>query len=140
MEKAKTIAVNLLVTALIVVLLVWGNTWYRQWRQFNWGEKALATNHVNAAISAYEAAIHMYTPMSPLVERSAARLWEITLRCEKGGDLERALIACRALRSSFYADQGLFQPGKQWIARCDAKIAELLKKRESQQTKPNSQG
>src|SRR5512146_648377 len=127
MDKAKTVAVNLLVTALIALLLVWGNTWYRQWQQFKWGEKALAANRVIPAIAGYESAIHMYTPFSPLVERSAARLWEIAVRCEKGGDLDQALIACRALRSSFYADRGLFQPGKRWIARCDAKIAELLK-------------
>ncbi|HEX9022708.1 MAG TPA: hypothetical protein VF799_02610 [Geobacteraceae bacterium] len=135
MEKAKTIAVNLLVTALIAILLIWGNTLYRQWQQFRCGERALAANRIIPAIAGYEAAIHMYTPLSPLVERSAARLWEITARCEKSRDLEQALIACRALRSSFYADRGLFQPGREWIARCDAKIAELLKARESLKTK-----
>ncbi len=127
MEKAKTITVNLLVIALLSILLIWGNTCYRQWRQFNNGEKALAENRLVAAIAGYESAIHMYTPMSPLVERSAARLWEIVRRCEAQGDPERALIACRSLRSSFYATRGLYQPGREWIARCDAKIAELVK-------------
>ncbi len=127
MEKAKTITVNLLVIALLSILLIWGNTCYRQWRQFNNGEKALAENRLVAAIAGYESAIHMYTPMSPLVERSAARLWEIVRRCESQGDPERALIACRSLRSSFYATRGLYQPGREWIARCDAKIAELVK-------------
>src|SRR5512136_3053799 len=102
MEKAKTIAVNLLVIALLSILLIWGNTWYRQWRQFNNGEKALAANRIIASIAGYESAIHMYTPMSPLVERSAARLWEIVRRCETQRDLERALISYRSLRSSFY--------------------------------------
>ncbi len=128
MEKVKTIAVNIAVIALVSVLLVWGSTWYRQWRQFKGGEAALARNDVIAAIAGYESAIHMYTPLSPLVDRAAQRLWEIAARSEAGGDPERALIACRALRSSFSAARGLYQPGKQWIARCDAKIAELLKK------------
>jgi hypothetical protein len=127
MDKAKSIAVNIAVTALICILLIWGNTWYRQWRQFNRGEEALKAGDVIAAIAGYESSIHMYTPMSPLVERSAERLWEITLRCGANGDTERALIACRSLRSSFYAVAGLHQPGKGWIARCDGKIRELVK-------------
>ena len=130
MEKAKTIAVNVIVIALISILLIWGNTWYRQWRQFDNGEEALAKNDLIAAIAGYESAIHMYTPLSPLVERAAAKLWEIALRCERDGDQERALIACRSLRSSFYSTRGLYQPGAEWIARCDAKIAELVKLRE----------
>jgi hypothetical protein len=136
MEKAKTIAVNMAVIALLSVLLIWGNTWYRQWRQFNRGEQALAGNNVIAAIAGYESAIHMYTPLSPLVERSAERLWEIARRCEAKGDTKRALIACRSLRSSFYAAAGLYQPGKEWITRCDAKIAELVKQRDNRQSKP----
>jgi hypothetical protein len=130
MEKAKTIAVNLSVIALLSVLLIWGNTWHRQWRQFNRGEQALQGGNVIAAIAGYESAIHMYTPLSPLVERSAERLWEIARRCEAKGDSKGALIACRSLRSSFYAAAGLYQPGKEWIACCDAKIAQLLKTRE----------
>jgi len=127
MEKTKTIAVNMAVIALLSVILIWGNTWYRQWRQFNIGEQAMARNEIIAAIAGYESAIHMYTPFSPLVGRSAERLWEIVRRCEETGDTERALIACRSLRSSFYAARGLCQPGKEWIARCDAKIAQLVK-------------
>ena len=130
MEKAKTIAVNIIVIAFLSVFLIWGNTWYRQWRQFDKGEKALAGNDVITAIAGYESAIHMYTPFSPLVERSAAKLWEIAQRCETGGDHERALIACRSLRSSFYSARSLYQPGRVWIARCDVKIAELVKLQE----------
>jgi hypothetical protein len=127
MEKAKTIAVNIAVIALFIVILIWGNTWYRQWTQFNKGEEALAGNDVIAAIAGYESAIHMYTPLSPLVERSAAKLWEIVQKCESGGDQERALIACRSLRSSFYSTRGFYQPGREWIVRCDAKIEELVR-------------
>jgi hypothetical protein len=126
MENVKTIAINILVIAILAILLIWSNTWFRQWQQFNKGEEALAGNDLIAAIAGYESAIHMYTPLSPLVESSASKLWEIAQGCEMRGDLERALIACRSLRSSFYAARGLYQPGKEWIARCDAKIAELM--------------
>lgn len=130
MDKAKTIAVNMAVTALLCILIIWGNTWYRQWRQFHKGEQSLAVNNVIAAITAYDSSLHMYTPFSPLVERSAQRLWEIAGSCEAKGDTERALIACRSLRSSFYAVRWLCQPGREWIERCDGKIAELVKLRD----------
>ena len=129
MERLKTIAVNVVVIAIIFALIVWGNTRHRQRRQFDSGEAALARNDFVAAITGYQSAIHMYTPFSPLVERSAERLWEITRRCEEKGDTEIALISCRSLRSSFYAVRGLYQPGNAWIARCDARIAELVKAR-----------
>ena len=126
MEKAKTIAINIAAIAVLAIMLIWGNTWYRQWSQFNRGEKALAAGDYIAAIADYESAIHMYTPGSPLVERSAERLWGIAEGFERSGDLERALIAFRSLRSSFYAARGLYTPGKEWIARCDTKIDALV--------------
>jgi hypothetical protein len=131
MDKAKTLAVNIAVIVILCILLIWANTWYRQWSQFKSGEAALARHDTITAIAGYASAIHMYTPLSPLVERSAQRLWQITLICEGNGDTERALVACRSLRSSFYAVRSLYQPGQLWIALCDAKIAELVKIRKN---------
>lgn len=127
MDKAKTIAVNMAVIAMLAIILIWGQTLFRQWRQFDRGEAALAGGDYIAAIAGYESAIHMYTPGSPLVERAAERLWAIGEGLERAGNMERALIAYRSLRSSFYATRGLFQPGKEWIARCDGRIAGILK-------------
>jgi hypothetical protein len=127
MEKVKTIAVNAAVIALISLVLVWGNTFYRQQVQFEKGEKAVAAGDFLAAVAGYESAIHMYTPLSSLVDRSAQRLWELGGMAAQGGDLPRALIAYRSLRSSFYAVAGICPPGEQWIRRCDSRIAELLK-------------
>ncbi|MBI1922222.1 MAG: hypothetical protein HYS23_14200 [Geobacter sp.] len=127
-EKAKTIAANLLVIALMMLLMIWGNTWWRQRTQFTKGEKALAERNYIAALAGYEAAIHMYTPASSLVEKSAERLWEIGAMHEQAGDPQKALVAYRALRSSFYSTHGLIRPGEDWIARCDARIAEILKR------------
>jgi hypothetical protein len=127
MEKVKTIAVNVAVIALISLLLIWGNTYYRQQAQFDKGEKAWAAADFLGAVAGYESAIHMYTPLSSKVERSAQRLWDLGGLAAKGGDLPRALIAYRSLRSSFYAVAGLYSPGEEWIRKCDARIAELLK-------------
>lgn len=126
MEKVTIIAVNIIAVALVCLVLIWANTYYRQRVQFQKGEAALKSGDYIAAIAGYESAIHMYTPGSPLVDESAQKLWAIGTAFERGGDLQRALIAYRSLRSSFYAARGLYIPGQQWIARCDRKIAELL--------------
>lgn len=127
-ERTRNIFANVTVIAVIALVLIAGNTWWRQRTQFHRGESALAARDYMAAIAGYEAAIHMYTPGSSLVERSARRLWEMGGEFERAGDLERALIAYRALRSSFYAARWLLQPGQEWIAACDRKIGEILQR------------
>ena len=127
MDKIKTISANILVIVFISLILVWGATWYRQWAQFARGEEARSSGNFIAAIAGYEAAIHMYTPGSPLIGRSAEKLWAIGEELERRRDAAGALVAYRSLRSSFYAARGLTTPGREWIARCDARIAELLK-------------
>ena len=127
MDKLKTVAVNGVVIAVAAVLLVWGNTWHRQRTQFQRGEAALASGNYIVAIAGYESAIHMYTPGSSVVERAAERLWSIGGAYEQKGDQAGALVAYRSLRSSFYAVRGLTSPGGGWIARCDDKIAALVK-------------
>lgn len=127
MEKCKTIVVNVLVIMVAAILLIWGNTWYRQRTQFIRGETALAARDYIAAIAGYEAAIHMYTPGSSLVQDAAVKLWAIGEGFERAGDPTRALIAYRSLRSSFIAVRGLTTPGREWIARCDDRIAALIK-------------
>jgi hypothetical protein len=126
MDRFKTIAVNAAVIAVISLLLFWGNTRYRQQAQYELGVKALAAGDYIGAIGGFEMAIHMYTPFSSLVGESAQQLWHIGEELERQGDLRRALIAYRALRSSFYAVHGLTQPGADWIARCDERVAQLV--------------
>jgi len=125
-EKTKTIAVNILAIGLIAVLLIWGETYRRQLTQFRKGEAAWAVRDFPGAVAGYESAIHMYTPGSSMVYTSARRLWEIGELSEGAGDIPRALVVYRALRSSFYAIHCLATPGTDWIARCDVRIARLI--------------
>lgn len=127
MEKVKTVAVNVAFVALLSVVLIWGNTLYRQHVQFGKGEQGLAAADFPGAVAGFESAIHMYTPGSSLVDRSAQRLWELGGMAEQRGDIPRALIAYRALRSSFYSAAWVLSPGEEWIERCDARIAVLVK-------------
>jgi hypothetical protein len=127
LERTKTILVNVVVIAVISVLLFAAATQFRQWSQYRRAENALASrDHINA-IAGFESAIHMYTPFSPLVERSAARLWIIGRDMETRGETEKALVAYRALRSAFYSTHGLTRPGMNWIVLCDEKIRLLAK-------------
>lgn len=128
MDSFKSIILHALLIVLIAFALLWGSTLARQREQFARGEEARGRGDLIAAIAGYEAAIHMYTPWSSRVEASAERLWSLGEEQERKGDTARALIAYRSLRSSFYAVRGITMPGKEWIARCDGKIATLISK------------
>lgn len=127
LDRTKTVLLNGAVIAIASIFLFAAATQFRQWSQFNRGEKALVAGDQINAIAGFESAIHMYTPFSPLIERSAARLWIIGRDFEVRGDTEKALIAYRGLRSAFYATHGLFKPGMKWIVICDEKIKLLAK-------------
>ena len=116
---------TILITASLALVLMAGATQYRQWVQYSRGKAAEAARNPIAAIAGYESAIHMYTPGSPIVARSAQALWDIGMAFEAQRDSERALIAYRALRSSFFASRSFFLPGKEWIQRCNEKIVTL---------------
>ena len=125
-ERIATIAVNAALIALICLLLFFAGTWWRLQDQYALGEEAFRRGDFTGAVAGYESAVHMYIPFNGTVEKSAQQLWNIAEACERQGDINRALIAYRALRSSFYADRWLVTPGMEWITRCDTKIAALV--------------
>jgi hypothetical protein len=125
-DRIATIAVNAAVIILICLVLFFAGTWWRLQDQFTLGEEAFRRGDFTGAVAGYESAIHMYIPFNGTVEKSAQQLWIIAEGSERQGDVTRALIAYRALRSSFYAARWLVTPGMEWIDRCDAKIAALV--------------
>ena len=125
-ERITSIVVNAAVIVLICLVLFFAGTWWRLQDQFPLGEEAFRRGDFTGAVAGYESAIHMYIPFNGTVEKSARQLWNIAEACERQGDINRALIAYRALRSSFYAARWLVTPGMDWIARCDTKIAALV--------------
>ncbi|GAB4294338.1 MAG: hypothetical protein Fur0034_02140 [Desulfuromonadia bacterium] len=115
-----------IVTTLILSLILFiATVQYRQYTYYQRGVAAEAKGDLRGALSGYEAAIHFHTPFSPLVERSAARIWKIAEDAEKRGEIGFALIAYRALRSSFYAARSLYIPGERWIRGCNERIVQL---------------
>ena len=87
------------------------------------GEAFYAAGNMKLAMREYDTSMHFYFPLSPYMEKSAQRLWAIGRQFEKDGKPDWALIAYGDIRSSFYADRSVFTPGKDWIAKCDDKLA-----------------
>lgn len=125
-EQLKSIIANGIVIILISLLMFLAGTWWRMNTQFNVGEAAFRTGDFAAAVAGYESALHMYIPFHPTIEKAAEKLWQIGETNERLGDVNRALIAYRSLRSSFYAAHWLVTPGTAWIDKCDKKITALL--------------
>lgn len=125
-ERIKTIAVNAGVIIVLCLLLFTAGVWWRMAEQFRLGEEAFKRGDFTGAVAGYESAMHMYLPFNQTIEKAAQRLWQVGEANERLGDVSRALIAYRALRSSFYADRWLVTPGMTWIERCDRKIAALV--------------
>jgi hypothetical protein len=125
-EKIASILLNGSIIVLLCLLLFLASTWWRMTSQFELGEAAVRRGDFPAAVAGFESAVHMYLPFHPVIEKAAGRLWLIGESNEQLGDVNRALIAYRALRSSLYADHWLVTPGRDWIERCDKKIAALI--------------
>lgn len=125
-ERLKSIIANGLVIILLSLLMFFAGTWWRMSSQFSLGEAALGRGDFTGAVAGFESALHMYIPYHPTIEKAAERLWQIGETNERLGDVTRALIAYRSLRSSFYADHWLVTPGTTWIEKCDKKIAALI--------------
>ena len=125
-ETVRSIVVNGTVILVASLILFTASTWWRLESQYSLGEQALKKNDFAAAVAGFESALHMYIPFHPRIGQAAEQLWNIGENNERLGDIGRALIAYRALRSSFYADHWLITPGTDWIERCDKKIAVLV--------------
>jgi len=125
-EQLKSAIANGIVIILVSLLMFFGSTWWRMGSQFGQGEAALRRGDFTGAVAGFESALHMYIPYHPTIEKAAGRLWQIGETNERLGDITRALIAYRSLRSSFYADHWLVTPGTIWIEKCDKKIAAII--------------
>ncbi len=114
-----------LIGCVIFVVLIWGKVLYVQRVHFMKAEEYYKTAEWKLAIREYDFAMHAYSPWSPYIEKSAERLWAIGQIYEKEDKPYWAINAFSAIRSSFYASRSLFTPGKDWIDRCENKIAGL---------------
>lgn len=125
-QKVKEVLTTAAITLAIMIAMIWGRTYYSQWKQFDIGEEAFKKGNMRDAITGYESAIHMYTPGSGMVKTSIERLWQIGEIFERQNQNDWALLAYRSLRSSLYAVRSFYTPYPEWIERCNRKIAQIL--------------
>jgi hypothetical protein len=114
------------VILVILVGMVWANTYYRGRAEYIEGEKYFKEAMFKDAIAAYGTSVRMYTPFSSYVPASLQRLWEIGEGYRQTGQYDRALIAYRDLRSGVYAIRSIYSPYEEWIPRTDERIAQTL--------------
>jgi len=112
----------------ITLILIWGRTYWGSAENYQAGIKHLEAQDYIKAITFFDRSLHWYTPLNPYIEKSVRHLWEIGLQAEQRGDVRLALIAIRTIRQGFYAARSFYTPGKEWIARCNIKIASLTAK------------
>ena len=112
--------------SLVVLALVWIRAFFVSMHAYQEGEGDFKKQQHIKAITFFDRSIHWYTPFNPYVHKSAQRLWEIGTQAEQQGDIPLALIATRTIRRGFLAARSFYTPGRDWIDRCDAKIASLV--------------
>jgi len=121
--RVTSVAIGL---ALVVLTLVWTRAFFVSMHAYQEGEEYFKKQQHIKAITFFDRSIHWYTPLNPYVHKSAQRLWEICAQAEQQGDFQLALIATRTIRRGFLAARSFYTPGREWIDRCDTKIASLM--------------
>ncbi|NVL90205.1 MAG: hypothetical protein HWN69_04305 [Desulfobacterales bacterium] len=125
--KVISVAVGL---CFVVLVMIWARAFYGSTRAYHEGEAYFKKHQYIKAITFFDRSIHWYTPFNPYVRQSAERLWEISFQAEQQGDIRLALIAARTIRRGFYAARSFYAPGKEWISRCNTRIASLMTAKE----------
>jgi hypothetical protein len=114
-----------LLVVILFLLVVGVRVTYLQRSHYVAAEKYYKEANWKFAIREYDLAMHFYTPWGPYIERSAEKLWQVGEMFEKQDKLDWANIAYSSIRSSFYASRSLYTPGREWIEKCNDKIADL---------------
>ncbi len=116
-------SISMCLFLLLAVVVYVGVQGYREYHK---AATARIAGDLPEAITHYQRSIKWYLPGAPYVNRAADELWEVGVEAEKKGDRETALTAFQELRSSFYAARSFYTPGKEWIEKCNQKIAVLM--------------
>jgi hypothetical protein len=115
----------IIIPFLLVLALIWGRVLYLQGSHYYAGRSFGEQKDWKLAIREYDTSLHFYAPFSPFTDKAALGLWNIGRTFEDEGRLDWAQLAYSSLRSGFYGTRSFYTPGRQWIEKCDLKIADL---------------
>ena len=118
--------IQLILAGMAIILLSTGfKVVWNAYDEWNHAEM-LALTHPDRALDHYERVIHWHVPFLSLSDQAAEKMWAHAIDHEQQGNIEKALSIYRVLRGAFYAARSLYTPGKDWIYRCNEKIASLM--------------
>jgi hypothetical protein len=89
-------------------------------------ERSLEDGRMDDALFHFSRAAHAYAPLNPWNDRAHDRLWQIGRKAELGGDVDRALQAYRAIRSSILAARSFYTPHHERLDEANDRIARLM--------------
>lgn len=113
---------------LILLVFVWMHSFYVSMGAYKQGEGYYEEGNYIRAITYFDRSLHSYTPFNPFIGKSAEKLWSIGEDALKEEDQKLALEAFRTIRRGFYSANNFYQPGRDWIERCDEKINSIINK------------
>ncbi|MGD2080592.1 MAG: hypothetical protein PVG55_02995 [Nitrospirota bacterium] len=118
-------AIKVAIVAALVIAAVFLRTFHLQRSHFLEARKHHAAGDLKLAVREYGTSLRFYVPLSPYTEEAARRLWRMGLEFEERGETMKARAAFSALRGSLYAARSLYTPGKDWIEKCDGRLASM---------------
>jgi hypothetical protein len=118
-----------LVIGLVVIgfLVLWGRAFHGSMKAYEEAEALFRASDYVRAVTFFDRSIRWYTPFNPYVDKSAQRLWDIADLAEKEGNTRLALMALRTIRRGFRAAESFYTPGKEWTAKSNSRIEQLLR-------------
>lgn len=127
-SSGKNLTAWILVGIAVVVLstgikVIWNAQ--DQWQQ----AETLEATDPDKAMEHYERVIHWHVPLLSLSDDAAEKMWAYAEGQEALGNSEKAINTYRVLRGAFYAARSVYTPGRDWIARCNEKIAAIMASR-----------
>jgi hypothetical protein len=90
------------------------------------GDAQRARGELESAVVHYRRAARWYAPGSPYHVAALARLGAIGATAERGGDVELALSAYRAIRAAIMSTRSFYLPEPERLRAANARIASLM--------------
>jgi tetratricopeptide (TPR) repeat protein len=116
----------ILAVLIILTLLTCAKIITNSQNEFVLADEHLAKNELSKATIHYERALHWYLPFFQTPYQAAEKLWTIAEILHSQNQIAEALKTYRILRSAFYSIRSFYTPGKNWIHRCNERIAHLM--------------
>jgi len=121
----KRLRTGLLVAAILTAIVV-GRVLLSARSELRSGEAALDRGQTEEAIGHYRRAGHWYAPGNPWSTEALERLVFVARRAEMQGDLDTALRAYRAIRTSILGTRSFYTPHPSKLSAANRRIARLM--------------